>query len=202
MSHSAPDDAGCATLLTALAQALERGQGLDLPADEATMARCLRRAAALLAPEPTQAPPSRPADRARPQAFAATLYADGGARGNPGPAGAGAVIYDQSGAQIAALSRYLGQATNNVAEYQALLMGLEAALELGVGQIEVRLDSELLVKQLGGQYQVKAPHLKPLFQKAKALLQQFADAHIVHVRREQNGVADGLANQAMDRRAN
>jgi len=204
VSHSASDDARCAALLAELALALERGGGPVLPADEATMALCLRRAAALLAPEPTQAPPplARPALGHGPTPLAATLYADGGARGNPGPAGAGAVIYDQSGAQIAALSRYLGQATNNVAEYQALIMGLEAALELGVARIEARLDSELLVKQLGGQYQVKAPHLKPLFQKAKALLQQFAGAHIVHVRREQNGVADGLANQAMDRRAN
>ncbi len=127
-----------------------------------------------------------------------TLHADGGARGNPGPAGAGAVLYDADGREVAALSRYLGVATNNQAEYQALLMGLEEARRLGAAELTVKLDSELIVRQLQGRYRVKAPGLKPLHARAKRLLQPFASVTILHVPREQNQRADELANQAMD----
>jgi ribonuclease HI len=129
------------------------------------------------------------------------LYADGGSRGNPGPAGAGAVLFDDKGETVEELSRFLGSATNNVAEYEGLIMGLEAALKRGASSLEVKLDSELLVKQINGQYRVKSPHLKPLFQKAKALLDRFDQVRVSHVRREFNKDADRLANQAMDRGA-
>ena len=129
------------------------------------------------------------------------LFADGGSRGNPGPAGAGAVLLDPDGATVEELSRFLGRTTNNVAEYEGLIMGLEAAAKRGAQTLGVRLDSELLVKQLNGQYRVKSPHLRPLYQKAKSLLDRFADAEVMHVRREFNREADRLANQAMDRGA-
>lgn len=127
------------------------------------------------------------------------LFADGGARGNPGPAGAGAVLYDQAGREMAALSKYLGRATNNAAEYQALIMGLGEARRLGAGQITVKMDSELVVRQLLGRYKVKAPGLKPLYAQAKDLLQGFARVSILHIPREANRRADELANRAMDR---
>ncbi len=135
------------------------------------------------------------------QAHSLTLQADGGARGNPGPAGAGAVLYDAEGREVAALSRFLGRATNNEAEYQALLMGLAEAQRLGAGELTVKLDSELIVRQLQGRYKVKAPGLKPLFAEAQRLLQPFAKVTIMHVPRAQNARADELANQAMDRRS-
>ncbi|MCF8034478.1 MAG: ribonuclease HI family protein [Desulfarculaceae bacterium] len=130
-----------------------------------------------------------------------TLQADGGSRGNPGPAGAGAVLYDSQGQEVAGLSRYLGVATNNEAEYQGLIMGLEEARRLGAGELSIKLDSELIVRQLEGRYRVKAPGLKPLYAKVKGLLQSFAKVSILHVPRAQNARADQLANQAMDRRS-
>lgn len=127
-----------------------------------------------------------------------TLHSDGAARGNPGPAGAGAVLSDSEGEEVAKLKQYLGETTNNVAEYQALLLGLGAARAQGIERLSVRLDSELIVKQLQGAYRVKAPHLKPLYQQAKTLLAEFADVDVAHVRREHNKVADKLANEAID----
>jgi ribonuclease HI len=99
---------------------------------------------------------------------------------------------------VAAIGGFIGETTNNVAEYQALIGGLETALEHGVGSIEVRLDSMLLVKQVTGEYRVKAVHLKPLQRAAVKLLTRFDDASIDHVPREKNKVADGLANEALD----
>jgi len=133
-----------------------------------------------------------------PQGLSLTLHSDGGSRGNPGPAGAGAVLYDEQGQEVAALSRYLGRTTNNEAEYQALLMGLKRAQELGAQRLTVKMDSELIVRQLEGKYRVKAPGLKPMYDQAKRLLQGFASVTILHVRREFNKRADELANQAMD----
>jgi len=129
-----------------------------------------------------------------------TLHTDGGSRGNPGPAGAGAVIYDDEGREVAALSRYLGRTTNNEAEYQALLLGLAEARRLGAARLTVKMDSELIVRQLEGQYRVKAPGLKPLYAEAKLLLKDFSSVTILHVRRNLNQRADELANQAMDQR--
>lgn len=192
-----------AQLLRRLAAGLRvRGRWPDLEPGEspAELAALLEGAAQALAPQ-AQEPPAPPPDPlARPAQGAMVLHADGGSRGNPGPAGAGAALLDARGQQVATWHRYLGLATNNVAEYQALIMGLEGALDLGVAELTVRLDSELLVRQLQGRYQVKSPHLKPLFAQARALAGRFARISFQHIPREQNAIADRLANLAMDRR--
>jgi len=126
------------------------------------------------------------------------LMVDGAARGNPGEAGCGAAIYDDTGAVVKELSRYLGHATNNVAEYEGLLLGLEALLKLGRKKIVVQSDSQLLVRQLNGEYRVKDEKLKVLHQRALALLRQFDSYRILHVRREMNKLADRLANRGID----
>ncbi|HEY2410358.1 MAG TPA: ribonuclease HI family protein [Polyangiaceae bacterium] len=130
----------------------------------------------------------------------AILWTDGAARGNPGPAGIGSILKTPEGAVLSADSDYLGETTNNVAEYKALLMGLARAIERGVTHLEVRADSELLIKQLRGEYRVKNPGLKPLFEEAKSLLARFRATKLVHVRREHNGEADRLANAGIDDR--
>jgi ribonuclease HI len=130
----------------------------------------------------------------------AVLRTDGGARGNPGPAGCGFVI-EIDDTQVCGGGRYLGEATNNIAEYEALIWGLENVAALGHAEVSVFADSELVVKQLNGQYRVKNAGLKPLFLKAMALLRSFDEATVAHVRREQNQAADALANEAMDLRA-
>ncbi|MBI4534189.1 MAG: ribonuclease HI family protein [Candidatus Melainabacteria bacterium] len=130
----------------------------------------------------------------------AIIYTDGGSRGNPGPAGIGALLLQQ-GQVVSTLSKYLGIATNNIAEYTALIVALEKGLELGFTDVEVRTDSELVVRQMTGHYRVKHSGLIPLFNKARKLAAQFASFKIVHVRREENKQADRLANQAMDTKA-
>ena len=127
----------------------------------------------------------------------AVIFADGGSRGNPGPSGSGAVL-QVDGKTVASLSKFIGTATNNVAEYTGLLLGLEKARAMGFKRVEVKMDSELVVKQMTGQYKVKNENLLPLFEKAARLADTFADFQIVHVRRELNKEADKLANQAMD----
>ena len=129
----------------------------------------------------------------------AILYSDGGSRGNPGPAGCGAVLTDPTGRTLAEISEPIGRATNNVAEYQALILGLEAAAERGVQELTVRCDSELIVHQLNGIYKVRNAGLKPLHERARKLLAGFRSVRIEHVRREMNRKADALANAAMDR---
>ena len=126
------------------------------------------------------------------------LQVDGAARGNPGEAGCGAAIFDQTGNTIRELCRYLGHATNNVAEYEGLLMGLEEVLRLGGKRLRVESDSELMVRQLNGVYRVKDKKLSRLHGKALELLRQLDTHCIIHVRREQNRVADKLANRAID----
>lgn len=130
----------------------------------------------------------------------AILWSDGAARGNPGPAGIGAVLKSRDGDLLAECSDYLGHTTNNVAEYRALISGLERASQLGIERLEVRADSELMIKQLRGQYRVKNPGLKPLFEQAKQLLARFAQVQLTHVRREHNSEADRLANLGIDSR--
>jgi ribonuclease HI len=130
----------------------------------------------------------------------AVLRIDGGARGNPGPAGAGFVLETSSGEEICVGGRFLGETTNNVAEYQALLLGLEVALARGIDRVVVYSDSELLVKQMNGVYKVKHPNMRPLFARACGLVDRFVSVRVAHVRREQNKRADELANQAMDAR--
>ena len=128
----------------------------------------------------------------------AILWTDGAARGNPGPAGIGVMLKTREGEVLAAERRFLGHTTNNVAEYKALLLGLECALERGVKRLEVRADSELLIRQLLGKYRVKNEGLRPLFQQASELLKRFEAVELLHVRREQNVEADRLANQGID----
>jgi ribonuclease HI len=129
------------------------------------------------------------------------LYTDGASRGNPGPAGAGALITDLEGATVAEKAVYLGEATNNQAEYQALLVGLKAAVKLAPSRLTVRMDSELIVKQLNGEYRVRNRDLLPLYGRARELMQRLADVRVVHVPREENAHADRLANQAIDNRS-
>lgn len=126
------------------------------------------------------------------------LYTDGGARGNPGPAGAGALLLGPDGAEIEAISAYLGEMTNNQAEYRALLLGLQAAVDNGVQALEVRMDSELIVKQMNGEYKVKHPDMKILNSQAKQLVAKIDTVSFHHIRRELNGDADALVNQAID----
>jgi ribonuclease HI len=128
----------------------------------------------------------------------ATLFADGAARGNPGPAGSGALLVDEHGVPLAELSLWLGTATNNVAEYRALILGLEEARRRGIDRIDVRMDSELVVRQMKGLYKVKHEGLRPLALRAGALLAEFAERTIEHIPREENARADRLANRAID----
>ena len=128
----------------------------------------------------------------------ATLYADGGARGNPGPAGSGAVLLDERGEVIAELRRSLGHATNNVAEYTGLIIGLEEALKRGIDELDVRMDSLLVVQQMNGRWKIKHPNMKPLALLAGQLLATFDARTIRHVPREQNAIADALSNKAID----
>ncbi len=126
------------------------------------------------------------------------MYADGGARGNPGPAGSGAVLYDEVGKEIAGVKKFLGKTTNNVAEYTAVIIGLEKAKALGAKTVHVRLDSELVVKQMKGIYKVRQPHLQTLHARIHELCVDFTNIDFQHVRREMNVRADELANAAMD----
>lgn len=130
-----------------------------------------------------------------------TIEFDGGSRGNPGPAGIGVVVRAADGTPLVTLGRFIGKATNNVAEYEALITGLAKAQELGAKRVRVRGDSELIVKQMRGEYRVKHPDLQPLHAKARQLVCGFAEASIEHNRREKNTLADKLANLAMDRKA-
>jgi len=126
-------------------------------------------------------------------------HSDGGARGNPGPAGYGVVIKDQSGKQVAALSEYLGHQTNNFAEYQGLIAAIEYALQHGPKALKLISDSELLVRQIKGIYKVKNPTLRDLHARAKDLIAQLEWFSIGHAMREHNQEADRLANEAMDK---
>jgi ribonuclease HI len=128
------------------------------------------------------------------------LYTDGAARGNPGPAGAGAVILNPDGHIVAKIGKFLGDSTNNVAEYMGLILGLKRAKAMGIKELEVYSDSELLVKQLAGDYAVKADHLRPLHDEAKALLQGFSFIQVRHIPREENAQADAMSNRAIDER--
>jgi ribonuclease HI len=128
-----------------------------------------------------------------------TAHIDGGARGNPGPAGYGVVVQDSSGRKIAELSEYLGHQTNNYAEYQGLLGVLRYALANGVKAIKVVSDSELMVRQMKGIYKVKNPDLRRLYDEAQQMVRKLDHFEIRHAMREHNVDADRLANEAMDR---
>lgn len=130
------------------------------------------------------------------------IFTDGGARGNPGPAGAGGVLYEnnEDGDEIvvAKIAKYLGTMTNNQAEYMALIYALEKAQKLGYNEIEINMDSELIIKQLKGEYKVKNAELSKLFLQARTLLGFFKKSTYTHVKREKNFEADALVNKAID----
>jgi ribonuclease HI len=128
------------------------------------------------------------------------IFSDGAARGNPGPAGAGAIVRLPSGQILARLGKFLGTQTNNVAEYEGLLLGLSKARQLGAREVHVFADSLLVISQLKGDWKIKHPGLKPFYEQARQMLAQFDRATLAHVRRELNGDADEMSNRAIDER--
>jgi ribonuclease HI len=130
-----------------------------------------------------------------------TINFDGGSRGNPGPAGIGVVLSAEDGTPLVTLGKFIGVATNNVAEYTALILGLKQAAKLGATKIHVRGDSELVIKQMRGEYRVKNPALKALYEQAQSLVSDFQSVGFEHNLRHHNSLADRLANLAMDRKA-
>jgi ribonuclease HI len=133
-----------------------------------------------------------------PKLAAYTANIDGGSRGNPGPAAYGVVIRDPRGEVVARLKKYIGRMTNNVAEYYGLIAALDYAQSRGIRALRIESDSELLVKQMRGQYKVKSADLKPLFERARKMAHTFESFRIGHVYREKNAEADRLANEALD----
>ncbi|MGC2162795.1 MAG: ribonuclease HI family protein [Silvibacterium sp.] len=148
--------------------------------------------------EPPQAAPPRPAFGLVGK-DTITAFCDGGARGNPGPSGFGVYIQNERGEKVAELSEFLGIRTNNFAEYSGLLAALEYALRYDHPRLKVVSDSELMVKQIKGQYKVKSPDLRPLYEEAKRRIAGLESFQIQHVLRNKNKEADRLANQAMDK---
>jgi ribonuclease HI len=136
-----------------------------------------------------------------------TIHADGGSRGNPGPAGAGAMIRDARGNSVASVSQFLGERTNNFAEYEAVILAFQTlarqvpAAKRSKTEVAVKMDSELVVKQMRGEYKVKSPLLKEQQARLARVAAPFASVSFSHVPREQNSDADALANEAMDRGA-
>ena len=128
----------------------------------------------------------------------AFLYIDGGARGNPGPAGVGVVIYDDKKKRVGEFSQFLGVATNNIAEYYALLHGLQEVINMGFEEVVVHTDSELLAKQVKGEFRVKNPDIKRLFVLALHMLKGFSKYSVSQIKRESNKEADKLVNQAIN----
>lgn len=131
-----------------------------------------------------------------------SVYSDGGARGNPGIAGCGVVIFDKKKKKTAEIKHFIPHATNNEAEYQALFLGVKKVLEYKPHKVDFYLDSELIVKQMKGIYKVKKAELKEFYVKIKSLLNAIAQVQFIHIPRKKNKLADRLANQAMDRRKN
>jgi len=127
----------------------------------------------------------------------AVIYADGASRGNPGPAAIGVAIKDKRGRLITFISQRIGRATNNQAEYRAIIAALEEAIRLGAKQVDIKTDSELVVKQINGEYRVKKATLKPLYQQVKQLQGSLEGFTISHIPRQQNTEADKLANKAL-----
>jgi len=125
------------------------------------------------------------------------IFTDGASRGNPGPAAIAAIIQDEAGKPIASLSRRIGTTTNNEAEYRAIIAALQKAVSLGAREVELKSDSELVVRQINGSYRVKAPALKPLYQQVKKLQGFVERLTITHISRRQNTKADRLANKAL-----
>lgn len=198
MALQSPPPADHDTILATLATTLTDAQLVELfPAESpAVIRQSLREMAVALSGRPQPAPPVP--GRLKSSAGTMALYCDGASRGNPGEAAAGLVIVDQQGTEVVAKGIYLGQCTNNMAEYRALLLGLQEAQRLNIDALAVFLDSELVVRQLNGVYRVKDEKLKPLYTKAAQLLKGFRAVTVAHVRRNANQRADQLANQAID----
>lgn len=161
--------------------------------DRARLQRILEKAAAMVEGANGEEPAEPTLSRVR-------VYSDGAARGNPGLAGAGAVLVEPSGQVVDRIGKFLGTQTNNYAEYMGLLLGLRRARELSVREVEVFADSELMLRQLGGRYQVKSASLRPLYEEALSLLNDFERVKLVHVPREMNRAADEMSNRAIDER--
>ena len=153
------------------------------------------------APQADQSPETVQPQRPEPDGAAAPLflYVDGACSGNPGPCGSAAVLKDADGTVLMEKARAFGPATNNVAEYQAVILGLELAADLRPQHLTIRSDSELLVRQVAGQYKVRAPHLKPLLRQVQRLLGPFETVEIEHIPRGQNTEADKLARKALEK---
>jgi ribonuclease HI len=143
---------------------------------------------------------AKPVSAAEAKKRAFVLEFDGGSRGNPGPAGVGVRLLTEDGVELYELGEYIGSVTNNVAEYTGLLRGLAAAIAWKAVKLTIRADSELVVRQLNGQYKVKSPDLKPLYEKATRLMDQIDEVKVFHVYRENNKRCDQLANEAMDKK--
>ncbi len=176
----------------------ELQESMELSKAEREARRRERAAAAAVVEKQEQAVAAEVAALARP--VQTRLYCDGAARGNPGPAGAGAVIVNPAGHIVAKVGKFLGEETNNVAEYMGLILGLKRAKAMGIKELEVLADSELVVKQVRGEYAVKAEHLAPLHAEAVALFKGFDQIEIRHIPREENGQADAMSNRAIDER--
>jgi ribonuclease HI len=198
-------------ILEALAASLDAGEVLSrFPGLAREQLRGIVREAAGRLPRVATRAASSPATEAASDAASAarerawpeevTVHIDGGARGNPGEAGVGAYFQDGSGAPLQSIARYIGRATNNTAEYQALLVALARARDAGVRHLRVFSDSELLVNQVNGRYRTTVPHLQQYLQEAIRLMREIGRVDVAHVRREQNKEADALANEAMDSR--
>jgi ribonuclease HI len=175
------------------ARKLLRGAAVQLRSEKPAKPKS---AAPKLEQEP-KTPPKAPLGESA-GVLAMRVFSDGAARGNPGPAGAGAVLTDAKGNVLARLGHFLGRQTNNVAEYQGLILGLRRAQEMGAREVEVRADSQLMIRQLGGQYAVRNAALKPLHAEALRLLRGFARFDLQHIPREQNSLADEMSNRAID----
>ncbi len=188
-------------------EALEHGQTLDRAAVYAAIEKrvlvrilgALRNHAGQLALAGEKTPRSRkPSKRAARLALIA--YSDGASRGNPGRAACAVVLFDEKQEEVLRRSKPLGVTTNNVAEYEGVLLALDLARTLGASDVEVRLDSELVVRQLNGRYKVKHPALKPLFERTREMMAEFDQVAILHVPRDENVLADELANDELDGR--
>jgi len=176
-------DKNLRALLWQAASLLEAEPTLPLEAEEET-------------PVATQAKPKVEAGEGRHRFV--RIYSDGASRGNPGPAGAGAVLTDKEGQALEHLGRFLGEQTNNQAEYAGALLGLRRAKALGASSVELLSDSQLLIRQLKGLYRVKHPGLLPLHQEALECLACFSEVRLTHIPREENQAADTMSNRAID----
>ena len=189
-------------------EALGRGQSLDRAAAYASLDRrvlvrvlgslkVLADSVGLAEQKPPR--PRRPSKKSKITKLIA--FTDGASRGNPGKSACAAILFDENEEELIRRSKRLGIATNNVAEYEGVLLALDLAETLGASDVEIRLDSELVVRQLNGQYKVKHPTLKPLFERTRDMMAAFDRVTVSHVPREENTLADELANDELDGKA-